>query len=1129
MANKKLASQSVQAGDESHSHSKPKWKHAKDERLVKRKTIEYNKATDVAHDGLETGPVKKRRKKETSRPFSVETNLRHQQSSESAAKPSKIDKQSEKVKKAKKDKKNKKTKKFKEKDKKNKKSKKSKESDDDGGEGGMHSDKATDGSVTEKKQKERKAKKRHRKHETVNTHTEQPQSAESDTSKDHEVVDETAEATFTSEAPPLGCVWNPNTKLSLETWPQSSHQKNVSTTSRVDPNLEIYRQKAVNRLQYQLETDCRNNRIRFNNVFFENWIFNCERASKSNQCASEGIAPDPVIPSQPTADGLVADLVGAGMQKTVAQGVARKLCAAAARETERMARTTAETSARARSVDCVEVVITGKKAREALLERATTDLRAFDLTYNQMTVRINKAHHDKLRLLHSRNAPQSERGDDSALNSRVFSLLVRYHTLQGGHVQGGGMQAALIEDTFDALLRNFGVNFECFASPLNSRYGQYCSMFADTDGPFGSVGSFFDFYPLSGSFEANPPFEDGVIHRMAMHIDVLLDRSDRENKPLSFVVVIPAWAESSGWQRLNQSTHLKRLLTLSQRDHGFCEGTQHSRPTRYRISTYVVPIVVGLAMTGDFFAYWVISAVMVGMVLSLVRLFMEFLNFVILAIRHVRENWRRLLVVRFKPVPLSEVVKSYAFFAYEHKLLIEKRVTSWIFTYRLQKAFRYFGGSYWALSILIVIQFVFVGLFEDSQGWIFLCTINYLVIYVLIWRKAAPWSEVAALAETEEDSQSTGDANNKTTEVPQTSAENLSAKPSRLARMASRVAGQDRYSTDLEGCEYIYRFIPDYHVRNRKTWLSLLLPILFISQSIWLCVASVEHQGGVAFIVAYLTVFYGLFWGLFYCFIMALWLKSRKVVRIVERREIAAEYVRIIKAMNEYLIYILMFVSFIGVVCGIVYLTILAEGTFLDGFLLFLAVFLLFSVISTITTKAFRRAYPMEAFWFLFILFVTVGVVLSVFSYSLQQNDDNNDTSEPISLVSAPIAPSPTSFASCDVTFGPTAMSIMDMAYMSKVAYAPMEVVQRELNTWFNANQTDGTGWYIHYNATTDGYPYFYDIRHNTTGMAIISVRGTNSLYDVVMDMDLWLEIAVLQMTDFFLPTLSLWPVGMSL
>lgn len=51
--------------------------------------------------------------------------------------------------------------------------------------------------------------------------------------------------------------------------------------------------------------------------------------------------------------------------------------------------------------------------------------------------------------------------------------------------QGGGFQASMGGDAFDVLLRHLGVRMECFASPLNCRYGTYCSAFEDTDAPFG--------------------------------------------------------------------------------------------------------------------------------------------------------------------------------------------------------------------------------------------------------------------------------------------------------------------------------------------------------------------------------------------------------------------------------------------------------------------------------------------------------------------------------------------------------------------------------------------------------------------------------------------------------------------
>lgn len=104
----------------------------------------------------------------------------------------------------------------------------------------------------------------------------------------------------------------------------------------------------------------------------------------------------------------------------------------------------------------------------------------------------------------------------SCLESGVFSGAIRYSAgcgLQQEHpleVQGGwpqpltlatlqmmfgvglyegtGLQGSLPVHVFEVLHRLFGVSFECFASPLNCYFRQYCSAFPDTDGYFGSRG-----------------------------------------------------------------------------------------------------------------------------------------------------------------------------------------------------------------------------------------------------------------------------------------------------------------------------------------------------------------------------------------------------------------------------------------------------------------------------------------------------------------------------------------------------------------------------------------------------------------------------------------------------------------
>lgn len=69
--------------------------------------------------------------------------------------------------------------------------------------------------------------------------------------------------------------------------------------------------------------------------------------------------------------------------------------------------------------------------------------------------------------------------------ARVWCLLKRYNVFCGNSSE---TQISLPVPVLESLHRNFGVTFECFASPLNCYFRQYCSAFPDTDAYFGSRG-----------------------------------------------------------------------------------------------------------------------------------------------------------------------------------------------------------------------------------------------------------------------------------------------------------------------------------------------------------------------------------------------------------------------------------------------------------------------------------------------------------------------------------------------------------------------------------------------------------------------------------------------------------------
>lgn len=84
--------------------------------------------------------------------------------------------------------------------------------------------------------------------------------------------------------------------------------------------------------------------------------------------------------------------------------------------------------------------------------------------------------------------------------------------------------AAIPGRVHDVLLKHFDCKMECFASPLNCRYQNFCSAF-DLDRCFGNVGNFFSTRFRQGCYQANPPFCEKVIGSMCNRMNELLKES----------------------------------------------------------------------------------------------------------------------------------------------------------------------------------------------------------------------------------------------------------------------------------------------------------------------------------------------------------------------------------------------------------------------------------------------------------------------------------------------------------------------------------------------------------------------------------------------------------------------------
>jgi phosphorylated CTD-interacting factor 1 len=234
-------------------------------------------------------------------------------------------------------------------------------------------------------------------------------------------------------------------------------------------------------------------------------------------------------------------------------------------------------------------------------------------------IKLNSSHYDKLRAMFTRVHGETLRFSSGkptklthAFHLLLMVLLLRYSALSGGQLlldlRGGGMQGAVHGQVFGVLREIFpnGPLLECFASPLNSYLPSFGSAFPkDLDWHFGSIGNFLDEKITEGCCEANPPFSPGMMSAMAARIEYNLTQADERKGMLTFVVIVPSAGDDKvsqraaakrfggiSLQKMTTSSSCRLHILLSAKEHGYVEGAQHMRPTRYKESLYDTSVIV---------------------------------------------------------------------------------------------------------------------------------------------------------------------------------------------------------------------------------------------------------------------------------------------------------------------------------------------------------------------------------------------------------------------------------------------------------------------------------------------------------------------------------------------------------
>jgi hypothetical protein len=201
---------------------------------------------------------------------------------------------------------------------------------------------------------------------------------------------------------------------------------------------------------------------------------------------------------------------------------------------------------------------------------------------------------------------------------QITIMLLRYSSLLNK-----GQHWALPYSQFKHLVENYGINYEGFASPLNSGLfvlggGAFCSLFKDIDAAFGSIGSFFeqtlyhndmksiddlsekfncielakDFIKKPKHWVINPPFVESVIIEVSDKILKDLNMALEMGEEIMVVYILPSWFDSDGYINIQKSMFLKHTQFMKKKKHYYEHLGErivvNSRSTVFVLDTYTV-------------------------------------------------------------------------------------------------------------------------------------------------------------------------------------------------------------------------------------------------------------------------------------------------------------------------------------------------------------------------------------------------------------------------------------------------------------------------------------------------------------------------------------------------------------
>jgi len=124
------------------------------------------------------------------------------------------------------------------------------------------------------------------------------------------------------------------------------------------------------------------------------------------------------------------------------------------------------------------------------------------------------------------------------LNNNIYDVFVLIYRYKYTGLWQSNTQLSINDNIAKIFRDKLNVNYEMFASPINSQFKYYCSMFPDIEYKFGSIGNFFNYTPGENEIiEANPPFSEQLMKYMVKRMLKFIKKYNN----LTYILFIPVW------------------------------------------------------------------------------------------------------------------------------------------------------------------------------------------------------------------------------------------------------------------------------------------------------------------------------------------------------------------------------------------------------------------------------------------------------------------------------------------------------------------------------------------------------------------------------------------------------------